>query len=431
MKKIVISFVIVILYCTVTLAGGYEGKGIGTRQLSMGGAAIGLADDWTAIYWNPAGMTNVEGAQLGCDFHVSLLEQHASHSLMNLPYPDYQKGNFRAYAPDEPLFFSDRDVFSVVYSGDFGYITNIGKVKFAVGFYGSAGIGNDWKDTVYTTSAKYFTNVVVFNVPFCFAYKFTDWFSAGINISLLIGSNLRDIGKTHVSLSSPADTYVYRSKSRALGTGVSADAGFLFTPLKWLSLGLLYRSPYLLYSKGEASYRHSAYPEPISGTKIPVMDSTRLIVKWFYPQRIGGGFALKPHPVFTLAFDVYWSNWSAMYFDNDYGKTTFYFYDMRLDFDLKNLWQFKVGVEVTPVRYLSLRLGFYTDPSPYRNPYGSLVTPRDSDALVYTGGLGVNIKGLHWDLSYNNVQVRDRRGYGTVVGGSVHVFSTGIRYDFM
>ena len=38
--------------------------GLGTRALAMGGAYTGLADDYTAIYWNPAGLGTIQNYEL-------------------------------------------------------------------------------------------------------------------------------------------------------------------------------------------------------------------------------------------------------------------------------------------------------------------------------------------------------------------------------
>ncbi len=50
------------------LAGAAFGNGIalnspGTRALAMGGAYISIADDYSAPYWNPAGLQNGDGMQ--------------------------------------------------------------------------------------------------------------------------------------------------------------------------------------------------------------------------------------------------------------------------------------------------------------------------------------------------------------------------------
>ena len=52
--------------------------GVGGRALGMGGAYVGLADDSTAAYWNPAGLTGIK------DFDVQIAEEGNSSALLNL-----------------------------------------------------------------------------------------------------------------------------------------------------------------------------------------------------------------------------------------------------------------------------------------------------------------------------------------------------------
>ncbi len=47
------------------LAGSFMRLGTGARALSMGGAYAGIADDITALYWNPAGLANIGKMDLG------------------------------------------------------------------------------------------------------------------------------------------------------------------------------------------------------------------------------------------------------------------------------------------------------------------------------------------------------------------------------
>ena len=42
-----------------TTAASFLDIGIGARSLSMGGAFVAIADDPTALYWNPAGSVNI------------------------------------------------------------------------------------------------------------------------------------------------------------------------------------------------------------------------------------------------------------------------------------------------------------------------------------------------------------------------------------
>ena len=57
----VLTVMLVMVLATGAFANGLALNSIGTRALGMGGAMVGLADDVTAIYWNPSGISNVEG----------------------------------------------------------------------------------------------------------------------------------------------------------------------------------------------------------------------------------------------------------------------------------------------------------------------------------------------------------------------------------
>ena len=65
-KKIRLCFVPGIVFLAISLitvsafGGGMALSGIGAKAISMGGAFRGLADDATAMYWNPAGLANME-----------------------------------------------------------------------------------------------------------------------------------------------------------------------------------------------------------------------------------------------------------------------------------------------------------------------------------------------------------------------------------
>jgi len=61
---------------------GFEDVAVGARPLALGGAFVAIADDANAIYWNPAGLTRMDGMHLigtrawlygVSDFHVDYL----------------------------------------------------------------------------------------------------------------------------------------------------------------------------------------------------------------------------------------------------------------------------------------------------------------------------------------------------------------------
>lgn len=65
MRKIFV-FVALMLVSVALVANGLSLNSVGTKALSMGGAYVGLADDGTAIYWNPAGLIGQDNAVKFC-----------------------------------------------------------------------------------------------------------------------------------------------------------------------------------------------------------------------------------------------------------------------------------------------------------------------------------------------------------------------------
>ena len=61
-------------------AGEFISLGVGARALSMGGAFVALANDVTAGYWNPAGLSHMVYPQ------VTLMHAEQFGSLVNYDY---------------------------------------------------------------------------------------------------------------------------------------------------------------------------------------------------------------------------------------------------------------------------------------------------------------------------------------------------------
>jgi hypothetical protein len=68
-KLLITNFTLLILHCSLSFAetkfaGEFMNFGLGARPLGMGSAYVAIADDATALYWNPAGGVQIEGKEL-------------------------------------------------------------------------------------------------------------------------------------------------------------------------------------------------------------------------------------------------------------------------------------------------------------------------------------------------------------------------------
>jgi hypothetical protein len=88
LKKLIFLLTILFISLTTTNAqtvfGKYAGEfmaiGVGSRPLGMGGAFVGIADDVTAGYYNPAGLANLNYPQ------ISLMHSEQFGDLVNYDY---------------------------------------------------------------------------------------------------------------------------------------------------------------------------------------------------------------------------------------------------------------------------------------------------------------------------------------------------------
>lgn len=70
MKRVIVaSLALIVVVSSVALADGIGAfsafkSGIGARALAMGGAFVAVADDATAVYWNPAGLAQVADTRI-------------------------------------------------------------------------------------------------------------------------------------------------------------------------------------------------------------------------------------------------------------------------------------------------------------------------------------------------------------------------------
>jgi long-chain fatty acid transport protein len=355
------------------LANGLNLNGCGSKAIGMGGAFIGLADDASAVFWNPGGLTQLERPTL-FGYEANLF-----------PTGTYK---FDAYK-------IDAQTQSKVYpAGAFGFLRPVGK-KLVVGaeIYAPAGTGAKWDGNdlkPLTSNVAYewesYNNIITFAPTV--AYKLTTRVSIGASFNVSHGT---------LQLKRPG---VGQYEEDLTGWIVGGTVGLHVRPSEKVSVGFAVRTPSNLKLKGDATMGGAA------AYKLPDKSTAEREATW--PLWVGGGIAVKPTAKLTFTADAQLTNWKKIQtIDITYGDATWQAtrkhpllgrgFENSFILNWKNATQLRAGVEYALNKTWALRAGYYYDPSPSPAETLNVLLP-ESTYHVPTAGLGYKGKRLSVDV---------------------------------
>jgi long-chain fatty acid transport protein len=363
---------------------------------ARGDAFVATADNPSAIYYNPAGITQLKGHQVrGALNALSVEAGFESRSLrdvstMNdfLPLP----GAFYTYSPEElPL-------------------------SFGVGYYMPFGLTSKWpKDGPFRTTTI-FGEMQYHTLNPIVAWQVTETLSiaAGPTLNYAFTDLRRGI------IPAANDEFKFKGDDFAFG----ATAGLLWQPATKHSFGVSYRSPTTMEFEGDSTIK--PYPVPDQSAK----------VKFPLPQVIIAGYSFRPTPHWNLEVDVDWTDWERLNTPVLRQKTG--------NVPLQLNWENSFGVEAGATRYFDsgwhVSAGYvYLENTVPEKSFTPLVP--DQDMHVFSagvGGVGGRQKKLSWDLTYQFTFGTGRDVSDSVYGPSVaghytlvaHAFSLSLGYRF-
>jgi long-chain fatty acid transport protein len=412
-------------------AGGYETFGLGARAGAMGGAFIGLADDWTASYWNPAGLAQLQGRAVGVDLLTPHVTLRASNSYANLP-PGPQtretykwtKDIFVNYSGVEPDQFNKTSLTEHFYQPQgLGCYYAFPAFTAALTFYSPMGYYTDWHDTMaYGTGEIYGKNYQSLGIlasQVTLAREIFDGFSAGVGVSLLYDRLQRKSEKV-VSNSSILD-YDYDYDMKVDGYGAEGHAGLLYRVCEWLSVGGVYRTGATVKMTGSTN---------TSLTLAGTAEDTHTTYKFRHPPTWGLGVAVKPvGRKLILTADFQQTIWSVYRTNVHHNQEGLLLHNTSYDEDWHNSDRLRFGCEYMLRPTWALRGGFTYDESPLPSKSVSMAHIPDVDRKIVTFGTGFQpaenwnidlVGAVAWGDRHAREQKFEQRAWGLGVDATWH-----------
>ncbi len=315
--------------------------------IARGNAFAATADNPSAIYYNPAGITQLDG--FNAEFGVHALSLNSTYET-----------------PSGSTYSSD---FSVQPVPEF-YVTDTLKDKpftLGLGMYAPFGMAIQWPDEVsFHNSAAYHGQLTFLTINPVIAWKITDHLSVAAGPTFNYAQIILEQGL------SPFNTFQYNGHGGSFGY----TAGIRWQPVDSWAFGLKYESGSQINFNGTASV--TGVGTTYSSVKIP------------FPQFAAGGVSFRPNTNWNLEADVDWTYWHALQTVN-FGNTPIG--NVPDTFDWKSTFMFEVGA----TRYLDngyfVSFGYFYSPNSTSDQYFTPVVP---DTDLHVGSVGFGHKGTKW-----------------------------------
>ncbi len=421
--------VLTLLVSAAAHAGGFQLNEHSARVTAQGAAFAARANDPSAIFFNPAGLSFLRGTK----FMVGTTLITPSYSF---------------FGPSNLNSSQQWDMKSLLFTPINAYLTHTwtdGMLKgFAagIGFTTPYGLGTEWDDNWVGRAVTREITLQTFYLMPTVSYAINDMISVGVGANVVF---------SNVNLRKAVTNFDPAMDLELEGTGKTAfswNAGVMFRPLDDLSFGFSYRAATQLDFEGTADF----HPPASLAALFPGGDVTTGIK---VPATYFAGIAWKPTPDLELEFDYQGVNWSS------YDKLTINFakdaatdptlkqMDQTQEKNYKDTFILRFGGEYRlPIMGLKLRAGYLFDKNPVPDEALEPMLP-DTDRHGLSIGAGIDVlPDVTVDVSYLHLFMKDRTtnstSYTKVVDGqtisgvyldgmyrgAVDLFSFNVTYAF-
>jgi long-chain fatty acid transport protein len=367
-KKTCVGLAAVLIVASGLWANGLNLNGLGARAASMGGAFVGLADDYSAVFWNPAGLALIQKPTFGLTGELLI------------PSSTYGFTGFEMKTENK-----------LYPAGLLGFFKPVSKkVVVGLGVYTPSGIGADWVNPgleeamIYPLPPAAFTPPVdayhwrsfigAITIAPSIAVKLSEKVSLGATFNINYGFFKTDQwGQYQVIPTKPPTLFNFGQATMDVkGWGFGATFGLLVKPSDRFSFGLTYRTE----SKVKMSGTMTLENLPLLNSALPASSPAKLDAT--NPTWLAGGIAVKPLTNLTFTFDLQWTNWKKLDVLNvtfqDPTWNTFGVTGNTLELYWADKTQIRFGTEYVKGN-MAFRAGYYYDPAPAPDDTMNILIP--------------------------------------------------------
>jgi len=346
-----------------SFGGAFEVLQQSARASGQAEAFAAQADDASAIWYNPAGLTQLEGTNVSAGGYIVLPDEHfkgvegdaSNHQVSLLPH-----------------FYGE---------SDFG----LENIRFGLGVNNVFGLRETWGTTGPLETQFQRGHLYVINIEPTVAYKFSDNFSAGVGFNVYYGSadleRKQPLGPPPI----PLGSFRFHGTDASIG----ASPAVMWKIDAQNTIGAFYHSPFTLNLTG---------PADVTGHGIPTIGPSRVTAGIHIPQGAGIGYAIHPIPALKLEADIVWSNWAALQ-QISFKSASPAFNGSKIPTAYHDTWSFRFGTQYDLTQNWSIRGGYAYGTSAAPQATFSPIVP-DSNYHLFSAGIGYSTDRWSIDAAY-------------------------------
>jgi long-chain fatty acid transport protein len=366
------------------LPGSTFGLGIRAPEQDAAAAAranavVATADNASALYYNPAGISFLEGVNLRSGF-----------------YGIYLKDQYRNSAG---MHYDTRDAIGILPETYATLPIKGTPLTVGLGIYSPYGLSVEWPNGVPSSYVGQRGSMLYATFNPVLAWKICDTLSLGAGPTI---NYSRAMLARNLPPPAPAGEFKFQGDGISLG----ASAGLLWKPHEKHSFGVSYRSPTTTDFHGYSVVSLAPALRPAAEARFQ------------FPQNVIVGYSFRPTPKWNLEFDLDWTDW-----DSQSGVVL-----RPAAAQALGPWHSSFMFEWGVTRYLGqgwqISAGYaYSQNSIPDSSFNPTVA--DCDRHVFSAGFGHKGKKLSWDVGYQFVYGPERNVTASLppVNGQYSFFS--------
>lgn len=374
-RNVGIVVIVLGLLACLTSAGWAAGFAIlqqGTAAMAQGNAFVAQADDPSAIFYNPAGLTQLQRPQI------------YAHTVFS--------STSRAYISPQGSYTTGKHKIFII-PATYGVLPVTDRLVIGCGIFSPFGLGTTWPPSWAGRYLSTASHLQTFNVNPVAAFKVLENLSIAVGFNVL-WSKVNIQRRTMMSMPGMLLTEL-KSDFEGDGIGLGYNFGLLYEPIQGLKLGLAYRSEIRVNHDGDLKV---AWLDPVNGQAAVV-----------YPPSLTWGIAVSRWKPLVVEFDVTWTGWSTYdYLRLDLaqplpGPTSTILQEKRWN----DAWAYRFGANYEIRPGMKIRAGYIYDLTPVPASTFDPTVP-DANRHIFTLGGDMEIRQFTLGFAYNFILSENR-----------------------